>query len=359
MPPFEVWGAFPHLAGHAKEIRDRLPVMVMQLYIDDSGRNDPPVFVLAGYIARATTWAAFCDEWAAALAEAPAIDYFKMKEAFACNGRFAGFTAAQRDFKLARLGRICVERLNAGITVVTRHDEYESIFEGVISPGMDTPYFLLSHMMAIAAVEYQNGVGINEPIDLVFDMQMGESEGVQAHFSKIIARGDKTINSRLMGPPRYMDDKTTLPLQAADMLAWHMRRHHRDIKQGTPGTWTAAYPFIERIPVHIIDFTKERMLWTVATMQAETTAEEKLFPHEAREFRRNLDGMIAMYNLRLIDKSPEGSVIEALSMPDKRMKRFVLVRSCPDVRSPHLHRRAGGDCLGEGEIQLPFGAGQT
>jgi hypothetical protein len=97
------------------------------------------------------------------------------------------------------------------------------------------------------------------------------------------------------------------------------------------------------------------MLETLDILQDQTRSEEKLFPHEAREFRQNLDGMISMSNVRLISDAPEGSLIEALSIPDKRMKRFVLVRSCPDVGSPHLHRRAGGDCLGEGEIQLPFG----
>ena len=318
---------------------------MMQLFVDDSGRSDPPVFVLAGYIATPETWAKFTARWNALLHAAPAIRYFKMKEAFALKGEFASFTTIERDHKLASLGRVCAELLNAGISVVARHDDWREVFHGAVSPGLDTPYFLLCHMITIAAVEWQNRAAIIQPIELNFDQQLGESEAVQKHFATIIARGDATINSRLVGPPNYLNDQEAVPLQAADLLAWHQRRLYSDKANGRPGTWTAAWPFIERIDVHMINFDRARMEATLALFREELQAEEKLFPHDARNFRENADGVVSMVNLRRMGGVAAGKEVELLTIMDKRMRRFVLVDSCLDVGSPHLHRRAGGGCL--------------
>src|ERR1700730_4068983 len=55
---------------------------VLQFCIDDSGTDQPPVFVLAGYLARVNNWPYFSDDWDKALRKAPAIDYLKASEAF-------------------------------------------------------------------------------------------------------------------------------------------------------------------------------------------------------------------------------------------------------------------------------------
>jgi hypothetical protein len=59
-------------------------MMVLQACVDDSGGladDRDPFFVLAGFIADSSDWAAFSIEWNQALAEEPRLDYFKMVEA--------------------------------------------------------------------------------------------------------------------------------------------------------------------------------------------------------------------------------------------------------------------------------------
>src|SRR5437868_7829681 len=87
--------------------RERRKLMVLQTYADDSG-NEPtsPIFVLAGFIASYEEWAAFSDEWKAALAEPPGLDYFKMKEAERLHDQFSkrkGWTEKKRDDRLIQL----------------------------------------------------------------------------------------------------------------------------------------------------------------------------------------------------------------------------------------------------------------
>ena len=62
----------------------------MQVYIDDC--TEPPVFLLAGFLARAGEFAKLTNKWNAALAKPPKVEYFKMKEAFARQGQFLGWS---------------------------------------------------------------------------------------------------------------------------------------------------------------------------------------------------------------------------------------------------------------------------
>lgn len=54
---------------------------VLQFWLDDSGKGQPPVFVLAGYVARVEQWNAFADEWQIFLNQNPRLEYIKGYEA--------------------------------------------------------------------------------------------------------------------------------------------------------------------------------------------------------------------------------------------------------------------------------------
>jgi hypothetical protein len=55
--------------------------MVLQAFVDDSGIGQPPVYILAGWIADAAKWADFLTEWDRVLRMSPRIRYFKFAEA--------------------------------------------------------------------------------------------------------------------------------------------------------------------------------------------------------------------------------------------------------------------------------------
>jgi len=77
--------------------------MALQAIVDDSGRGNLPVFVLAGFAAEYERWNDFLPKWQTALDGPPKIEYFKMKEAFGLSDQFESFTVEQRDRRVSEL----------------------------------------------------------------------------------------------------------------------------------------------------------------------------------------------------------------------------------------------------------------
>src|SRR3954454_16254224 len=138
----EVWDVLPQLSGTPSPARLRRLILALDVYIDDSGKDDPPVFVLAGFIAEAENWARFTDEWNAELGRYPAVEYFKMKEAQGGNGQFKGVSSLAIDHKVSRLSALCEKHLAAEFACVMRHGEFVAEFQGRYAPRMDDPYIL-------------------------------------------------------------------------------------------------------------------------------------------------------------------------------------------------------------------------
>lgn len=125
--------------------------MTLRFYIDDSGKNDPPVFVLGGVAFDSERVATFEAEWLAELAAPPTVPYLKMKDANAGRGDFKGVSRGERDAKLARLGEILRKHATATVAVIVRHDDYERIFAGKMMAWMDRPYQLMFHLTIATA----------------------------------------------------------------------------------------------------------------------------------------------------------------------------------------------------------------
>ncbi len=70
-------------------------------------------------------------------------------------------------------------------------------------------------------------IGFTEPCDFVFDEQVAWWPNLR----KVAATYCKTDLTRSIGAtPTYGDEKTVLPLQAADLYAWQLRRNFSENK---------------------------------------------------------------------------------------------------------------------------------
>jgi hypothetical protein len=181
----------PHLCGFPSDIaRRRLP-MVLKAFIDESGKGDPPIFVMAGFIARAEQWAAFDDIWCAALAEPPAITAFHMVDA-----------VASKDFGRIKKFIEIIKRPNfPAIAVTVFHKDYKRIFRGRVSKRADRPYFHMYHSVMALACQWQQDNGLNEKMDLIFDEQKEESDFLQSIFSDIMAFAPSEMKDRMRWTP--------------------------------------------------------------------------------------------------------------------------------------------------------------
>jgi hypothetical protein len=239
--------------------------MTFQAYIDDSGSEpQSQVFVLAGFISTHEKWAALSDEWQEALGLSPKLEYFKMSEAARMGGQFSerlGWNERLRDDRVITFARIAQKHTLTKICAWIRHDDFEKHIMSLPVPvrrlSSDNPYILLFMQVVLAAAVYGTQAGITEACDFIFDEQ--SDLGVEAlqwwpNFKWITENSSKSDLPKYIGsPPIFRDEKTFLPLQAADLYAWQARndyvRNNRVPNQSIVIPSTVAMQVLDQLPL--------------------------------------------------------------------------------------------------------------
>lgn len=67
-------------------------------------------------------------------------------------------------------------------------------------------------------------LGINEPIDLIFDSQPEHVSEVNSSWQEYYDTAPGHYKSMLARTPIFRDEKEVIPIQAADLFAWYVRR---------------------------------------------------------------------------------------------------------------------------------------
>jgi hypothetical protein len=99
-------------------------------------------------------------------------------------------------------------------------------------PQSDNPYHLLLFNLVVAIADRAPKLGLSPPCDIVCDRQLGFEDEALAHWPAL--RDAAAVNGRpelagwFAAPPIFRDDRHYLPLQAADLYAWNMRRTVRE-----------------------------------------------------------------------------------------------------------------------------------
>jgi len=250
---------YSFLSGLPEAKRRRRLIMPAQVVIDDSGgKGQGPVFVLAGFIGTAEQWATFSERWSACLSAHPAIKYFKMDEAASLNGQFHGISRDKRDAKLLELARII--RAGEFVAFRCRTDlEAHKATHGRVGRPMADPYFWPFHMTIVGVCHDLIDRGYRERAEVIFDEHVIFGKRAAAWYPLVRAMLSKP-EERLVLPdqPLFRDDMEFLPLQAADLAAWLIRRTASGL--GNPFDWLVRQElrFIE-MSARSIDLTAERM----------------------------------------------------------------------------------------------------
>jgi hypothetical protein len=214
--------------------------VALQAYIDDSGRGQHPAFVLAGWIARPEQWADFSTEWEKVLHLAPLIKYLKTREAMNFQGQFNGWSKTDRNNKLADLYAVIEQYVMNGIYIVIPSLVFEQYASIIDHPKANDPYFLASFSMMVMVSDLEEKYGITEPVDFIFDNQEGMEIPVRDAWNELRSFSPDGVRRRLGRRPEFDDDKVSMPLQAADLHAWWVRRGYSDMvedKERLPTPW--------------------------------------------------------------------------------------------------------------------------
>jgi hypothetical protein len=199
-------------------------VSALKAFIDDSGSGgDSPWYVLAGYVGTTQSWAAFDEPWRAILDWRPKLDYFKASEAesLRSDGKWAGVSEDDRN-----------ERINAFIEVIGKHalrslyvrvkqQDYNEVIKPYVPEQWDNAYYFLFTGIIAAGTSVEKYFGPSRPIEFVFD-NANELEKPSHKLYNQVA-GAPQFGKRVI-KVRYEDEQQFLPLQAADLLAWQVRR---------------------------------------------------------------------------------------------------------------------------------------
>jgi len=208
-------------------------------YLDDSGRGSGPTYVIAGFLSTTNRWQIVSQEWKE-LRNIAGLDYFKMKEAMDPGarakqpGQYYGWPREEIDELVDLFTELIWRRVSIRIRITIPNRSYEGIFKGKISPQVDFPYWLAHVSAMLETTRLLALVSINEKVDFIFDTASKREQYFVLnawHFWK----ANEWLSERkvLFGdPPIFGDDKIILPLQAADLYAWHARKERQVLSEG-------------------------------------------------------------------------------------------------------------------------------
>lgn len=344
----KVWDIFPFLCGLPSPERLRRLILSLLVFADDSGKNQQPVFVMAGFISRAENWAKFSDEWKEALEAHPSIAYYKSSEAFSLQGQFLHWKEAARDEKVLLLANIIKRHVAAALSSTVSHEDYAATLRGRINKFMDRAYFHLFLGVMFSAYVWEHENGIDEEIEFIFDEQLHDSDEIQAIYSQIRELAPERYEKLVKHRPSHKSDLSALPLQAADMLAWHIRKFHHEQSQGKSYESPVLKIFYS-LPHHSINYPREWLENQWVSLFKKLIENKRLTAHQLSAMMENKEQLTTMQNQYLIKNSKPGDTILLSSIPAKEAKRFLLVHSCLRCDSPHLHRRSGDVCMAENQ----------
>jgi Protein of unknown function (DUF3800) len=216
-------------SGLSPQRRAPHALMMLTGYFDDSGsERKGPVFVLAGYLSVMEVWEQyFTPKWEKTLAKSPSLDYFKMREANRLHDAFRGWTETQRDERVAELSDILVHQpvITSMVFAMSWDDFKRAEAEYPEAKGVIHPYDMLFHGIMASATARMVQFNLGHQIEFVFDEQGSAGERAILTYKRIKSTIPKAQADLIVGSPRLADDKIVLPLQAADLLAWHVRRY--------------------------------------------------------------------------------------------------------------------------------------
>jgi len=104
-------------------------------------------------------------------------------------------------------------------------EDYNNYIKGWVPKEIDNPYFICFYNLIIAILAFQRRYRLDTQIDFIFDVQGKLGQKTNELYYIVDKIAPKQARKYIGSPPIFKDDKEVLPLQAADLYAWLIRRH--------------------------------------------------------------------------------------------------------------------------------------
>jgi hypothetical protein len=184
---------------------------------------------MAGYLLTVESWNTFSKAWDRALHEAPSIHYLKMVEAQNLRGEFRHWSTEKKDTKLRQLATIIRKYDPLSFEFSVSRTAFEKLYQHVAPYGLARPHFVSTFAIVSMVTNFIAATEMPDVrVEFVFDRQEGVSTDIGLFFEYMSENLPENRRKLIAEDPAYEDDIYFPPLQAADMLAWHLRREHED-----------------------------------------------------------------------------------------------------------------------------------
>ncbi len=262
--------------------------MALQAYIDESCDEDG-VFVLAGCISNAESWAAFTKEWEEVLKygilNKQGRYHFKMSEMALNEERMSRVPLFLKIIEKYVLGfisaKINVSELKRALTRIRIPNVH------INWDALSNPYYVtfrcLLDMFHLERDQMADVIPLDEQVDFIFDYR-DEKKTILSIWDEYIKARPDEVKKYYGAAPRFEDDEKFLPLQSADLWAWWVRKWY---KEETP----------EKIKA--VDFSEFNIHATRKHLKIEITFDEdQLVKIIKRTLREQIDADRFIYDVK-------------------------------------------------------------
>lgn len=197
--------------------------------MDDSGSGHGKVAVLAGFLSTPDRWKQFSEELEDLCEQEPKTPDFRMVKATGFR-KYWPATREALDKRIQDVAALILKHVTYRIDVVVGRDAYEFIAKGKVPPEIDDPYFLLFCNVILAVAQFMDKMKLAGTVDFVFDEQGKIGRTARSLYYAVKKYARPEMRQRMGQEPVFKHDRDLLPLKAADLLAWQLRRHW-DVEQ--------------------------------------------------------------------------------------------------------------------------------
>lgn len=208
---------------------------MLQMFVDETGFDgESPCYVLGGIVSTPDRWTRFSDEWKQVL-EMPSpvrVDYLKASEAVSFKGQFFGVSSESRDQKLRNLSRVMHEYALTAVTYilpVELYSRYKSEYPEYLR-DVSTYAFMFYQFLRAWMENYEKLGFAGHKMEFIFDENQIDEGWIieQWNLFMVVERIPARLKKLIYSKPIFRDDKKTLPLQAADLVAFVGRKNYME-----------------------------------------------------------------------------------------------------------------------------------
>jgi hypothetical protein len=196
---------------------------MLKAYLDESGSDDTPALLIAGYLSTETRWKAFERDWVKALQSEGLGESFHMVDFETGSGQFRGpaWTEQRKERLFRRLAEIISQNVMFEVAVGLRVPDFKealSLRDKHLNHNLSTPYALCVLHCIVFISHWARKNWRKEEVAIVFDQGRKFTGEILQWYRRAALSGELRERHKIASIGVGLRG-VAIPLQAADVLA--------------------------------------------------------------------------------------------------------------------------------------------